>query len=186
RFGPMFERIMELDKDPHVARARFLENMVARGLRAQMRSSNLLTGQQYVALDFFPNEKPVKFDGMAYPAVLPTIPGDFDRLQQQLSSIVSKIDALPIDGLVADLRDTLKAVTAVLSAMDGKLTPEVAATLKSLRKTLANVDQFVQQGTATTSGLDGTMRELTAAARALRGLADQLQAQPGSLLRGAS
>lgn len=185
RFGPIYERMMELDKDPHIARARMLEGMVARGLRAQMRAANLLTGQQYVALDFFRNEKPVVFEGTEYPPVLPTITGDFDRLQQQLGSIVGKIDALPLDALVEDLRDTLQSVTALLSGVDGKVTPELASTLRAVRKTLAAVDRFVDEGSATAGGLEGTMRELSAAARALRTLADHLQAQPGSLLRGA-
>ena len=184
RFGPLYAQLQEMDKDPHIARARLLENMVARGLRAQMRAANLLTGQQYVALEFFRNEEDVKFDGTQYPPVLPTITGDFDRLQQQLGSIVGKIDALPFDELVQDLRDTLQGVTAMLAGVDGKVTPELAATLRAVRKTLAAVDGFVDEGTATAGGLEGTMRELSAAARALRALADHLQAQPGSLLRG--
>lgn len=184
RFGPMYERLRELDKDPHIARARLLESMVARGLRAQMRAANLLTGQQYVALEFFRNEEEVEFDGTQYPPVLPTITGDFDRLQQQLGSIVSKVDALPFDELVQDLRDTLQSVTAMLSGVDGKVTPELASTLRAVRGTLAAVDRFVDEGTATAGGLEGTMRELSAAARALRSLADHLRAQPGSLIRG--
>ncbi len=185
RFGPIYERMTELDKDPHIARARMLEGMVARGLRAQMRAANLLTGQQYVALDFYRNEPPVEFDGTEYPPVLPTITGDFDRLQTQLGSIVGKIDALPFDELVQDLRDTLQSVTAMLSGVDGKVTPELTSTLRAVRKTLSSVERFVDEGSATAGGLEGTMRELSAAARALRSLADHLQARPGSLLRGA-
>lgn len=184
RFGPIYERMKELDKDPHIARARMLEGMVARGLRAQMRASNLLTGQQYVALDFFRNEEPVEFNATEYPPVLPTITGDFDRLQQQLGNIVSKVEALPIEELVQDLRNTLQSVTTALNGVDGKLTPELTSTLRSVRKTLAAVDQFVDNSSSATGGLEGTMRELSAAARALRALADHLQAQPGSLLRG--
>lgn len=184
RFGPLFERMQELDKDPHLARARFLEGMVSRGLRAQMRAANLLTGQQYVALDFFSNEPEVKFDATDYPLVLPTITGDFDRLQQQLGNIVGKIESLPLEALVDDLRKTLQAVTVVLNGVDGKVTPELKTTLSAMTKTLAAVDRFVAEGTSTAGGLEGTMRELTAAARALRSLADYLQTQPSSLIRG--
>jgi len=34
-----------------------LKTLIGRGLRAQLRTGNLLTGQVYVALDFFPKEK---------------------------------------------------------------------------------------------------------------------------------
>lgn len=186
RFGPLYQQLSRLDKDPHIARAQLLENMVARGLRAQLRAANLLTGQQYVALDFFRSQPAVEFDGTQYPAVLPTITGDFDRLQQQLGSIVSKIDALPLEEIIQDARGTLQSITALLSGVDGKVTPELASTLRALRKTLSAVDQFVHEGSATAGGLEGTMRELSAAARALRALADHLQAQPGSLIRGAA
>lgn len=184
RFGPMYEQLARQDKDPHIARAHLLETMVSRGLRGQLRTGNLLSGQQYLALDFFRNQEEVEFDGMQYPPVLPTITGDFDRLQQQLGSIVTKIDALPLDGLVKDVRGTLQAITAMLTGLDGTLTPELTATLRSLQDTLTAVERFVDDGTATTGGLEATMRELTAAARALRTLADHLQTQPGSLLRG--
>src|SRR5690606_4096225 len=129
---------------------------------------------------------PVAFDGTEYPPVMPTITGDFDRLQQQLGNIVAKVEELPLDGLVQDLRDTLQAVTSALSSVDGTVTPEITATLKSLRKTLTAVDRFVAEGTSSAGGLEATMRELSAAARALRSLADHLQTQPGSLIRGAA
>ena len=37
-----------------------LDRMVAKGFRAQARTGNLLTGQLYIALDFFPQAKPAK------------------------------------------------------------------------------------------------------------------------------
>ena len=52
--------------------------MIDKGLRAQLRSGNLLTGQLYVALDFFPDAPKVKGDLTAKkPPEIPTIPGTF-------------------------------------------------------------------------------------------------------------
>ncbi len=42
--------------------------LVARGLRAQLRTGNLLTGQLYIALDFFPDAPKAKVDWNARPA----------------------------------------------------------------------------------------------------------------------
>ena len=39
-----------------------VDTLVEQGLRAQIRTGNLLTGQLYIALDFFPNAKPAKVD----------------------------------------------------------------------------------------------------------------------------
>ena len=45
-------------------RAAFLQGMIKRGMRAQLRTGNLLTGQLYVALDFFPD--PSKIEPHSY------------------------------------------------------------------------------------------------------------------------
>ncbi|MFD1692445.1 MlaD family protein [Azotobacter chroococcum] len=47
------------------ARKRFLEELVATGLRAQLRSGNLLTGQLYVSLDVFPRRARPRSTGKA-------------------------------------------------------------------------------------------------------------------------
>src|SRR5699024_1869562 len=51
--------------------------LVKHGLRAQLRNGNLLTGQLYVALDFFPKAPKVAFDGQLDPLVVPTVAGSF-------------------------------------------------------------------------------------------------------------
>ena len=75
-----------------------LGELVARGLRAQTRTGNLLTGQLYIAIDFVPNEPRIAFDGAVRPLRIPTAPGTLDHAQEQISSIVAKLDALPRAG----------------------------------------------------------------------------------------
>src|SRR5207237_10135097 len=48
--------------------------LVERGLRAQLRTGSLLTGQLYVALDFFPDAPRAKLDLAQSPPELPTTP----------------------------------------------------------------------------------------------------------------
>src|SRR5690606_30883116 len=93
RFGAAYENMRKGSSNPKNTDSDLLSAMIENGLRAQMRAANILTGQQYVALDFFPDAKPVSFDSAAQPVILPTIVGDFDRLQQQITSVVTKIDA---------------------------------------------------------------------------------------------
>ncbi|MFX5743082.1 MlaD family protein, partial [Acinetobacter baumannii] len=54
--------------------AQVLRMLVKRGMRAQLRNGNLLTGQLYVAIDFFPKAKPAQIDPDKVPLELPTIP----------------------------------------------------------------------------------------------------------------
>ncbi len=53
--------------------------MVAHGVRAQLRTGNLLTGAVYVSLDFFPGAAPATVDWTQTPPRLPTVRGNWRR-----------------------------------------------------------------------------------------------------------
>ncbi len=184
RFGAAYENLVKQDKNSGDSGASLMTIMVKNGLRAQMRTANLLTGQQYIALEFFPDAKPVAFDRNAVPLLMPTIAGDFDRLQQQISSIVTKIDAIPFDGISTDLRSSLKSVTKLVDGLDGKVAPQVNAMLKAAQKSLGSIDRLVAEGSPMNDNMDRTLREISTAAKSLRALADYLQTHPTALLRG--
>lgn len=184
RFGAVYEKLMRIDAAADYPGALLLAPLVKHGLRAQIRAANLLTGQQYVALDFFPDTEPVIFDANEYPVTLPTIAGDFDRLQQQVSSIVGKIDAIPFSGISQDLRSSLNAVTKLLQRLEGQTAPQATAMLKSAQKSLNSIDKMLAEDSSINGNLDRTMREISSAAKSLRALADYLQSNPAALIRG--
>lgn len=110
------------------------QDMIDRGLRAQLRSGNILTGQQYVALDFFPDTPKYVLDPKKNPLQLPSIPGGFDEVEKSVHSIVKNTDQLikkldeetvpGINKLVAsdsplqmDMRDTLRELTKAASSL---------------------------------------------------------------------
>src|SRR5581483_3684365 len=78
-------------------RARTLQRPVDHGLRAQLKTGNLITGQLYVTLDFFPNEPKAQIDLAKAPLELPTASGGFTELQSSLENVVKKIEKLPLD-----------------------------------------------------------------------------------------
>ena len=129
-------------------RAQRYQRMVDRGLRAQLRTGNILTGQQYVALDFFPDAPKFTFNPKEKPPLFPSVPGSFDEVEKSLSSIVKNTDKLVkklddetvpgINKLIAsdsplqmDLRDTLRELT------------KAAASLKKLADTLDQQPQSI-------------------------------------------
>ena len=164
-----------------------LDPLVQHGLRAQLRSASLLTGQQYIALDFFPNEKRVPPPETAASTdgyLVPTIPGSFDRLQGQLADVVSKLDAVPLDEIGKELQANLKVLRSLLSRLNGQVAPQATRTLQSAQRSLDRVDQALNPEAPLLGGLQGTLQELDRASRALRQLSDALQAHPETLLRG--
>lgn len=185
RFGEVYDELTKDHRADGVSPARYLLGpLVSRGLRGQLRASNLLTGQQYVALDFFPDEKPVQFNPEASPVVLPTIPGNFDRLQQQLTGIITKLDAIPFDEIGKELNETLKSTSALMKRLDGTLAPEATKLLKTAEGSLSKLDKLLAENSPMNSNIQSTMSEISQAAKSLRALADFLQSNPSSVIRG--
>jgi paraquat-inducible protein B len=176
-----------------------VKTMIDKGLRAQLRSGNLLTGQLYVALDVFPDTPKVKGDPTAKtPPEIPTIPGTFEELQETLTGIVKKLDKLQIEEIGADARkalasldETLKGVDVLLKRVDTGLVPDLrraldnaGATLKTADTTLKSADTVLSSDSPLQSDLRQTLIELNRTLAAIRALANTLERYPESLIRG--
>lgn len=162
---------------------RLLRAMVDNGLRAQLRTSNLLTGQLYVVLGVFPGTKPVEYKS-TNPMSIPTVPGSLDQLQQQITNIVDKIEKIPFDKIGEELRSTLASTSRVMNRLDKQVAPEATAVLKEARKSLSDLSRLMSPDSSIPINTEKAMQELTRAARSLRNLSDYLQANPESLIRG--
>jgi len=170
---------------------RFVERLIEHGFRAQLRTGSLLTSQQYVALDFFPEAPRSHSDPTVVPMMLPTMPGGMDELQGSLADILRKIDAIPLQrlGLDADaalitLRKTLETTDRLADRLEREVTPEARATLIEARRALASVDKNLASDAPLEQDLHQSLKQLTRAAEALRSLADYLEQHPEALLRG--
>jgi len=170
-----------------------------RGLRAQLRSGSLLTGQLYVALDFFPDAPKAKIDWTLEPPVLPVVPSTLPDLEAKITNILAKLDNLPLEAIGSDLSkalatldQTLQSTDKLVSGVDGKLMPELSSTFTDLRAAIASANGVLQNTDATLLGKDApaqqelrdALQEITRAARSLRVLADYLERQPSSLIWG--
>ncbi|MGB7482358.1 MAG: MlaD family protein [Castellaniella sp.] len=166
-----------------------LQPLIQRGLRAQLRTASLLTGQQYVALDFFPREAGKKLeipgDLSSHAGFLvPTVQGDFDRLQGQIGSIVTKLDKVPIEAIGRDLGGSLEALNRLLRRLDSQVAPQATRALSSVSESLDRISTVLAPDSPLLDGVRETLSELDRAARALRLLSDTLQVRPDALIRG--
>jgi paraquat-inducible protein B len=180
----------------------FVQQLVEqRGLRAQMRSGSLLTGQLYVALDYFPNAPKTTIDWSQDPTVIPVVPSTVQDIEARLTSIAAKLDKLPYEAIgtdlttaLATLAQTLKSADKMVNRLDTEITPGLKTTLDGLHGTLITADGMLKNTNATLVGTDApaqqelrdALQEITRAARSLRLLADFLERHPESLLRGKS
>ena len=146
-------------------RQAFFERLVEqRGMRAQLRSGNLLTGQLYVAFDFFPNLPKARIDWSRDPVELPVVPSPMTDLEAKLTSIVAKLDNLPYEAIGTDVTTALESLKTALESLNGTLkdastavnridrdvTPELHATLEDVRRAIATVDGVLKNQVSTT------------------------------------
>ncbi|WP_313308358.1 PqiB family protein [Stutzerimonas nitrititolerans] len=164
--------------------ARLMQMFVERGLRAQARTGNLLTGQLYISLDFDPRAPQVAFDQQARPMVIPTIAGSFDKLQEQLQAMVDKLSKLPIESLADNLNGSLDELRQTLKQVNGDVLPQLQRTLERSEQTLQNANQALADGSPQRQQLGDTLEEVQRAVRSVRVLSDYLSRHPESLIRG--
>jgi len=164
--------------------SQMMRSLVEHGLRAQARSGNLLTGQLYIALDFDPKAPKVAFDPTAKPMVIPTVPGSFDKLQEQVAEIVDKVQKIPFDSIGRNLDQTLGELNRTLKQVNGDVLPEVKTTLLGAQQTLGTANNAFSPDSPLQQNLGGTLQELQRSARSLRVLTDYLGSHPDALLRG--
>ncbi len=181
-------------------RLRMLRRIVEeRGLRAQLRTGSFITGELYVAFEYFPSAPKPKIDWTKDPLELPVVPGGLATLEAKLSSILTKIDAMPLDAIAGDVKNalatlnqTLKDADTLVNSVNTQLVPEGTKTLADLRQAIANADRTLKNADATLFSKDSpapqdlrdTLQEVTRAARSVRVLVDYLERHPEILLRG--
>ena len=198
------ERIMRrLSGDEAAEGLAILENTASRhayfqrlvekqGLRAQLRSGNMLTGERYVALDFFPDVSTARVDWTVTEPVVPTVPSTLPELQAKVESLLAKVDSIPFQKIGDDLAKTLESANRMLDGVDTQLTPELKSTLAELRTTLATANKVLEGADRNITSADGptmqalqqALEEVAGAARALRDLTDYLERHPESLIQG--
>src|SRR5512146_1860366 len=157
-------------------RRKLVDALVAHGVRAQLRTGNLLTGSAFVALDFFPGAPPATVDWSQTPVQLPTIPGQLEAVETKVTNIINKIDKMPLQQIGDELRKTIADLDQTVVSARG--------TLVSAQGTFDNANSLTGPNSAQVQQLDSTLQEVSRAARSLRVLADYLERHPEALVRG--
>jgi len=165
---------------------RMLLALVKHGLRGQLRTGNLLTGQLYVAIDLFPKAPQATVDVSRDPIELPTIPNSLDELQLQIADIAKKLDQVPFDQIGNNLNTALKNADHLFSQLDKEVLPQARDTLAAAKQTFGSAQATLQQDSPLQSDVHQALQELTRTLQSLNALSDYLERHPESLLRGKS
>ncbi len=113
--------------------------MVEKGLRAQLKTGNLLTGQLFIDLDYHPDAAPATMKEENGYQVFPTISTPLERIMERVEAILKKVDELPLDkigkntdGAIKDLNALLKEFGAISGKVNRETLPRVNESLDEL------------------------------------------------------
>jgi paraquat-inducible protein B len=180
-----------MDDSSDTAGRALLDSLVAHGMRAELKTGSLLTGQKLVALDFHTEVPPDHVGWNAEPPVFPTTTGALDEIQDSVGSIAKKLDKVPFDQMtarlmttMATLDDTLKKADSLIGHFDGNTLPQITATLTEAQGAMENAKEVLNQNSPLQTDLNSTLLELSRAAKSVSALVDYLERHPESLLRG--
>ena len=192
RLGEAYEQLLAGENGESPEPELMFLRMVEDGLRAQLRTGNLITGQLYVALDFLARPGKLEIDPDQRPLEIPTKAGSLEQIQERIADIVEKIDGVPFEEIGGNLRKTLEGAERLLGELRTELAPEARKALEGVQQTLEQTQKTIGDLNSSLASPDSplqmnagqAMEQVDRAARSLRNLSDYLQRNPDSLLRG--
>jgi len=174
-----------------LARRQAIDRLVKNGLRAQLRTGNLITGQLYIALDFFKDAMPDAVRWKDKPPRFPTVTGTFTGIEENIAQLTKKLAAVPFDDIGHDLRRALETLNRTLTSVDSlakqagsELMPELRESLVALRGSLAEVDRVLAEDAPLQQDARAALREVSRAAASLRLLLEYLEQHPEAVIHG--
>jgi paraquat-inducible protein B len=116
-----------------------LNNLIKRGLRAQLETESFLTGLLYIDLDLHPGA-PVNLmlepGSGDYPEI-PTVPTNLQQVQETAMKALAKLNEVDFVKLTQSITDAGSAAANLLGS------PDIKATLASLQSATRNLDTMI-------------------------------------------
>ena len=155
-----------------------MAHLVDQGLRAQLASGSLLTGELLVALDFHEDQDMAALSYDQHYPEIPSIPSDLEGLTRSVTDVVNQIAALPIEEIGTDIKNILDGVDALVSSPDMQQSPaslkgalddvralitkvdgQTGPLMAALLNALESADLTLDQATATLASAEGMVGE---------------------------
>ncbi len=125
-----------------------MQRLVERGLRAQLQTGSLISGQLFVSLEYFREAPKARIDWTHEPPEFPVMRGGLGRFEGKILNILTKIEKMPLDEIGQDVKkalvtldQALQNVNQMVTRVDGEVVPEVKKTLGTLDRALQDADK---------------------------------------------
>ena len=170
-----------------------VKGAVAYGLRATLKTANLLTGSVLVAVDYYRNEPDAALGEFAGYAVVPTVSTGIGRLENQVSQLLKKFNDLDVETTLQRLDATFVSLREAVDTIRAELTGEKAgeikastdAALKKLNVTLNKLNAALDSigpDSPTADRLNQALVDFNQTLRNVETLTRKLSDKPNSLI----
>lgn len=149
---------------------------VASGLRAQLKTGNILTGDLFIDLDFYPDAPPAAVEVEGGLLRIPAVPTDLETLTATVSGLLERLAELPLEEIGGSLARATEQIDTIIG--DPAFTAgiaDLAAAGSELRALLARIGDTI-------GPLAGSTEGTLAAARGTIAQAERTMRQLDSLL----
>lgn len=180
------DRIKAIDQKNRPIDKNVMSQLINKGLRAQLQTGSLLTGQLLIDLDFHPKSKIVLSDNKTSLPEFPTTASSLDQFTHSANIIMDKVAKLPLEELTDNASHTLVALKQASDAAGSTLIA-AQATLKSTEETMQSAHRTLaglEPGSTMHYELEQLLRQLNQTTISIKQLTDYLQQNPESLVRG--
>jgi phospholipid/cholesterol/gamma-HCH transport system substrate-binding protein len=122
-----------------------LAALIERGLRAQLQTDSLVTGQLFIQLDLPPAMSPeaapkeATFDPATKLLEIPTVPTTLQEVSNTVRRVFDKLAELPLEEMLRSFEGTLLGINRLVNA------PELQEAIHNLNVTLTRMQQVLQQ-----------------------------------------
>lgn len=151
-----------------------------KGLRAFIKSSNLLTGSMYIDLDFYSdytNQKNGVPPNIGGYKTIATAPSGLSQLQSKVFQTLDNINKLPLQQTVMELNQTITSLNKIVGSREIQSVPkDLRDSLKSLKNTLRSLQPGSPMNQTLQTDLDKFERVLDQLSPLLRTLNEKSNA----------
>ncbi|MBD1583072.1 intermembrane transport protein PqiB [Pseudoalteromonas sp. S16_S37] len=177
-----------------------IEQWIRNGLRASLKSGNMLTGAVYIELDFYPEAPKASVTTASLYPTLPSVSSGFTALSEQVTKLLNKINDLPLNDTLVQLDGTLEQYRQMAMEMNQLVSSfnqsgtankvnenldNISTTLTQLTSSLKQFEKTLthyQQDSSMVEQLTDTLEELESLSNTLKPFAKSLNEQPNMLI----
>jgi paraquat-inducible protein B len=173
---------------------------VKQGLKASLKTGNLLTGSLFIDMQHYPDQPVDTIDNFGEYAVIPTIDDDFSQITKKAGQFIDSLNELPLERisgnanqLMEEFTQTARALTDTAKDLQGASKnletllsdvnqQQVSQQLTDALKNMAILTRDLSAGSTGYEDLRKTLSAVTQSMQELRPLLKQLKHQPNGLV----